>query len=99
MKTNYNYKQLHADLQNKKYLGSYGGTYSIYRNIAGKKENIDLLNYNRRKENEYIDPRLLEHLEQKSVQDKWGRICSFDPFGLSSDTPTISSTTAKLNIP
>ena len=99
MKTNYNYKQLHADLQNKKYLGSYGGTYSIYRNIAGKKENIDLSNWNQRKENEYIDPRLLEHLEQKSVQDKWGRICSFDPFGLSSDTPTISSTTATLNIP
>ena len=40
----YNYTNLNNDLNNNKYIGTYGGSYSLYRSIAEVRKNKDILN-------------------------------------------------------
>ena len=42
----YNYTNLNNDLNNNKYIGTYGGSYSLYRSIAEVRKNKDILKSN-----------------------------------------------------
>ena len=94
-----NYKKFNEDLNSDKYLGTYGGAYSLYRCLAEVRKNKDILKHNELKENEYLNECLLKHLNNKLTRKKWNDISSINPLGLTSKIPTMACTTATLNIP
>ena len=93
------YEKLNSEINSGKYLGTYGGAYSLYRCLAEVRKNKDILKYNRLKETEYLNENLLEHLNNPLTRKKWNDISSINPLGLTAEIPTMACTTATLNIP
>jgi len=96
------YHQVHDDLEQQKYAGSYGWDNATYMAIAEVRENVDLKKIHsdkRLKDNEYYVPSLKKLIDHPTTQKRWDGIATFDPKGLTANTPTIAATTSKLNIP
>jgi len=93
------YEKINDEINSGKYLGTYGGAYSLYRCLAEVRKNKDILKYNRLKETEYLNENLLKHLNNPLTRKKWNDISSINPLGLTSKIPTMACTTATLNIP
>merc|ERR1719181_2533036 len=55
--------------------------------------------HSKKRKDEYYIPELKQLLDDPRTQAQWHRIVTFDPFGMTANTPTIAATTAKLNIP
>jgi GTP cyclohydrolase II len=96
----YNYKNVHADLEIGKYAGSYGWDNAAYIAIAEKKAGIDLKNWHqKRSKDEFFIPSIKELIDNPATQEHWHHILTFDPYGLTSRNPTIACTNATLNLP
>ena len=93
------YKKFNDDLNSGKYVGTYGGAYSLYRCLAEVRKNKDILKHNELKTSEYLNEGLLKHLNNELTRKKWNDISSINPLGLTSKIPTMACTTATLNIP
>jgi GTP cyclohydrolase II len=93
------YKKFNEDLNSGKYIGTYGGAYSLYRCLAEVRKNKDILKHNELKTSEYLNEGLLKHLNNELTRKKWNDISSINPLGLTSKIPTMACTTATLNIP
>lgn len=110
-KQSYGFEDVHKDLENQKYAGSYGWDNAAYMAIAETKAGVDMKKFHSRKrmdlhpksprigKDEYFMPSLLTLLDNPATKENWDRIVTFDPYGLTATTPTIAATTSKLNIP
>jgi len=93
------YEKFNDDINSGKYLGTYGGAYSLYRCLAEVRKNKDILKYNVLKETEYLNENILNHLNNEKTRKRWNDISSINPLGLTSNIPTMACTTATLNFP
>jgi GTP cyclohydrolase II len=94
---NKKWKQLHDDLQNNKYAGTYGGDNISYHALTEALTKIDLNLYQKYNETEIINPQLLSLLNDKQTRRLWDNIITFDPLGLISNRPSIAAVQAKLD--
>ena len=73
------YEKFNSEINSGKYLGTYGGAYSLYRCLAEVRKNKDILKYNVLKETEYLNENLLNHLNNEQTRKKWNDISSINP--------------------
>jgi len=95
----YSYKQVHDDLENGRYAGSYGWDNAAYIAIAEKKAGLDLKKHHtKRSEDEYYIPSIKNLIDNPATQEHWHRIVTFDPYGMTATVPTIAATTCSLGL-
>ncbi|CAD7923141.1 unnamed protein product [Amoebophrya sp. A25] len=98
-KSDYDWKKLHADLENGNYSGVYGWDNAAYWGIAEKKAGVDLREwYKRRTKDEYFLPQFKELIDDPETQKEWSDIFMFDPAGFYAHPPTIAACKANLDI-
>lgn len=96
----YTYKELHNDLENSKFIGTFGADNSIFIALAGIRAGIDMSAFHtKRSPSEFFVPELDQLLQNSHTQRSWSKIVTFDPLGMYSKRPTISGTTARMFIP
>jgi GTP cyclohydrolase II len=96
----YDWRQVHADLENGNYSGCYGWDNAAYWGIAECKAGVDLREwYKRRTKDEFYLPEVKELIDQKETQAEWENIFMFDPMGMYAHPPTIAACKANLDIP
>ena len=88
---NYNWKQLHEDLEADNVIGHYGADNVPYHALTEAKHGIDLHKCHKIKSK---DERPIEKLEKllshPKTKESWDTILSMDPMGLYSSRPTNS---------
>jgi len=95
----YGWKQVHDDLENGLYAGSYGWDNAAYWGISEMKAGIDLKEwYKTRTEAEFYLPEFKELIDNPDTQKDWDNIVTFDPLGMTAHPPTIASCKARLDI-
>merc|ERR1740124_294124 len=100
IKREYLYNDVHRDLENGLFSGNYGWDNAAYMAIAEEKAGVDMKKFHsQRKAAEFYIPSLKTLIDDPRTQKNWHRIATFDPYGMTANTPTIAATTAKLNIP
>jgi GTP cyclohydrolase II len=96
----YDWKAVHADLENGLYAGSYGWDNAAYWGIAEQKAGIDLKEwYKTRTEAEFYLPEFKDLIDHPETQQEWKNIVTFDPMGMYSHPPTIAACQARIDIP
>jgi GTP cyclohydrolase II len=96
----YDWKGVHADLENGIYAGSYGWDNAAYWGIAEQKAGIDLKEwYKTRTEAEFYLPEFKGLIDDPETQKDWANIVTFDPMGMYAHPPTIAACQARLDIP
>jgi len=96
----YDWKAVHADLENGVYAGSYGWDNAAYWGIAEQKAGIDLKEwYKTRTEAEFYLPEFKDLIDDPETQKDWDNIVTFDPMGMYAHPPTIAGCQARLDIP
>jgi hypothetical protein len=79
----YDWKAVHADLENGLYAGSYGWDNAAYWGIAEQKAGIDLKEwYKTRTEAEFYLPEFKDLIDHPETQQEWKNIVTFDPMGM-----------------
>lgn len=95
----YDYRDVHQDLEDRKMIGTYGWDHSCYHAIAELKAKVDLFEFHaKRSKDEFYIPEVKKLLDDPETQRDWGKIVTFDPFGMTSTNPTIASTKAICNL-
>lgn len=95
----YDWKNVHTDLENGIYSGAYGWDHAAYWGIAEKKAGIDLREwYKTRTDAEFYLPEFKELIDDPQTKRDWNRIATFDPMGMYAHPPTISSCKARLDL-
>jgi len=96
----YDWKGVHADLENGIYAGSYGWDNAAYWGIAEQKAGIDLKEwYKTRTEAEFYLPEFKDLIDDPETQKDWSHIVTFNPMGMYSHPPSIASCQARLDMP
>ena len=96
----YDYTNVHADLETNISGGAYGGNNGCYLGIAEKIPGVDLGKFHtKRTKDEFYLPEMKELLFNNDSQKYRKRIVTFNPFGIIATNPTWASTTNTLYIP
>jgi len=96
----YDWRQVHDDLENGIFAGSYGWDHAAYWGISEMKAGVDLKEwYKTRTEAEFYLPEYKELIDDPETQKDWDHIVTFDPMGMYAHPPTIAACQARLDIP
>jgi len=96
----YDWRAVHADLENGVFAGSYGWDNAAYWGISEAKAGIDLKEwYKTRTDAEFYLPEFKDLIDSPETQQEWGNIVTFDPLGMTAHPPTIAACKAHLDIP
>mmetsp|Transcript_13398 Transcript_13398/g.15038 ORF Transcript_13398/g.15038 Transcript_13398/m.15038 type:complete len:775 (+) Transcript_13398:31-2355(+) len=99
-KKEYLWSDLHADMEEGKYAGVYGGCNSPWFGLAEIRAGVNMLDWHgKRAADEVYIKEVQEYLERPSTQERWNDVVTFDPQGMFAKTPTMSSCEAHLNLP
>jgi GTP cyclohydrolase II len=96
----YTWKNLHDDLEAKKYAGKYCGANGAWHGLAGIRAGKNLDEYHtKRSKDEYYVESIDRHLQKSSTRRRWNDLVCIDPLGMYASRPTMSATTANMTIP
>jgi GTP cyclohydrolase II len=95
----YDFRDVHKDLEQRKMIGVYGWDHACYHAIAELKAKTDLFEFHaKRSPDEFYIPEVKKLLDNPETQKDWNRIVTFDPYGMTATNPTIASTKAICNL-
>lgn len=94
------WQSLNQDLLSGNYIGKYGGCNSAWHALAALRAGVDLKDWHtKRSKDEFYLPSLHAHVNNPHTRRRWDAITSFDPMGLYGMPPTMSATSACMEIP
>jgi len=96
----YTYKQVHDDLENDHFIGTYGADNATYHALAGIRAGVDMSKFHsQRSPDEFYIPEIEQLLNTDSVRNNWDCLVTIDPLGMFASRPTMSACAAKMLIP
>jgi len=94
------YQKLHEDINTGHYAGTYGSHHAAYHALAAIRAKVDMKEFHKKRSpDEFYVEALDSHLQRESTRRRWKHIATMDPLGMYSQPPTISATTANMDIP
>jgi len=96
----YGWKEMHEDLENERFAGTYGADNAAFHGLAGVRAGVDMAKFHsKRSPHEFYVPALEQLLNNPKTRARWNDIITFDPLGMFATRPTIAATTACMLIP